>query len=120
MCWCDTGQVETYTHLFYECNRNSEAGEAVLRVAMAYDRNLSREKSLRLEVECDETFLLATMTVLATGLGFIWEMRKARKMTSLFRIRAELEAAVSVMRRSSIKRLREAGNIANNMLSNFF
>ena len=120
LCWCDSGQHETYTHLFYTCPKNREAGEAVLRVAQAYDRNLTVEKSLRLEIKTDETFTLPTVAILATGLLFIWENRKQRKQTTLFMMRAELEAAVSIRRRSRLRHVREAGEIMNNLLNNFF
>ena len=30
LCWCDSGESETYSHLFFTCNKNQEAGQAVL------------------------------------------------------------------------------------------
>ena len=57
--------------LFYKQSNNREAGEAVLRVARAYDRNLTVEKSLRLENKTDETFTLPTVAILAR-VGLIW------------------------------------------------
>ena len=71
LCWCESGQQETYMHLFYDCSKNREAGEAVLRVGKVYGRNLTMEKSLRMEVESDETFMLSTVSTLATGLFYI-------------------------------------------------
>ena len=53
------------------------------------------------------------------GLEFIWEQRKLKKATSTYSIRAELEAAVSLRRRSRSKKIREAGNIMENMINNF-
>ena len=100
-------QHETYTHLFYTCSKNREAGEAVLRVAQAYDRNLTVEKSLRLKIKTDETSILPTVAILAIGLLFIWENRKQRKQTTLFMMRAELEAAVSSKRSSRLRHIRE-------------
>ena len=107
-------------HLFFYCSKNKEAGEAMFRVGKAYDSNLTMEKTLRLEVESDEVFTLATVSVLATGLLYIWEKRKERKSTTLYMMRAELEAAVSIRRRSRLKKVREAGEIMHNMLNNFF
>ena len=46
-----------------------------------YDRNLTMEKSLRTEVQSDETFMLCTVSNLATGLLYIWEIRKLMKAT---------------------------------------
>jgi hypothetical protein len=120
LCWCDSGDQETYTHLFYDCIKNREAGEALLRCVKAYDQNLTVEKTLRLEFATDETFLLPTVATLSTGLEFIWENRKMRKTTTLFKMRAELEAAASIRRRSRLQCVREAGDIMHNMINNFF
>ena len=120
LCCCESGQQETYFHLFYDCSMNREAGEAVLRVVKAYARNLTMEKSLRMEFECDEPFMLPSVSTLATGLLFIWENRKIKKSTTLPMMRAELEAAVSIKRRSRLKKVKEAGQIMQNMIDNFF
>ena len=89
-------------------------------MAQAYGRNLTLEKSLRLEIKTDEPFTLPTVAILATGLLFVRENRKQRKQTTLFMMRAELEAAVSIRRRSRLRHVREAGDIMNNLLNNFF
>ena len=81
---------------------------------------MTLEKALRLELEADETFLLPTVILLTTGLEFIWENRKNRKATPVYKMRAELEAAVSIRRKSRLRRVREAGNIMHNVLNNFF
>ena len=92
----------------------------MLRVGRVYARNLTMEKSLRMEVESDEPFILSTVSTLATGLLFIWENRKLKKSTTLPMMRAELEAAVSIKRRSRLKKVREASQIMQNMIDNFF
>ena len=48
LCWCNSGDVENYQHLFYACSKNSEAGLALLSCVQSYNRRLSRAKSLRL------------------------------------------------------------------------
>ena len=63
---------------------------------------------MRVELNTDEIFILPTVTILVTGLLFIWENRKQRKQTTLFMMRAELEAAVSIRTRSSLRLVREA------------
>ena len=92
----------------------------VLRVVQSYDPACTEDKSLRLELNPDETFLLPTASLLSTGLNFIAENRKSRKSTSLFSIRSELEASVSLKKKSSSRRIREAGDIMKNMTENFF
>ena len=120
LCWCNTGEQETYIHLFFKCPKNNLAADALLRVVQSYDPACTEEKSLRLELNPDEIFLLPTASILSTGVNFIWENRKSRKSTSLFSIRSELEASVSLKRKSSSRRIREAGNIMKNMIENFF
>ena len=50
LCWCNSGETEDYSHLFYGCTKNAEAGESLLRCIQSYDRSLSQEGSLRLEL----------------------------------------------------------------------
>ena len=75
---------------------------------------------LRLQVETDEVFSLATMTILITGLETIWANRVEKKVITLYEMRSELESAVSIKRRSRDRRIREAGNIIQNVIDNFF
>ena len=106
-------------HLFYECSKNATAAQALLSCVKSYDSQLTPEKSLHLELAADLPFLLPSVAILATGLQFIWENRKLKKSTSFFAIRAELEAAVSLRRRSSSSKIREAAKIMSNMITNF-
>ena len=119
LCWCGTGVPETYLHLFYECPKNDIATIALIQCVKSYDRQLKPRKSLHLELAADLPFLLPSVAILATWPQFIWKNRKLKKSTSLFAIRAELEAAVSLRRRSSSSKIREAGKIMSNMISNF-
>ena len=56
---------------------------------------------------------LAAVYVVATGLKFIWEARLAKKQISFFQVRAELEAKISMLRRT---RHQEAGSKIQDML----
>ena len=120
LCWCESGAEEDYQHLFFDCVKNSEAGEAVLTCVRSYDRSLTTEKALRLELKGDECFLLPSVVLLASGLQYIWENRKQKVATPLFQMRAELEAAVTLRRKSSSKRIKESASIMENMINNFF
>ena len=77
-------------------------------------------KALRLKLVADDPFLLASTSILAIGLEFIWENRKTKKNTSLFSVRAELETAISIRRRSRLRRVKETAGIMENILDNFF
>ena len=120
LCWCNTGEVETYQHLFYGCSKNYEAGQALLRSVQYYDRSLTGVKSLRVELGADEPFLLASISILSSGLELIWENRKSKKSTAMYSMGAELELSISIKRRSRLKRIKEAAKIMENMVENFF
>ena len=61
-----------------------------MRVAQAYDSNLTVEKSLRLEIKTDETFTLPTVAILGTWLLFLWENKTQIKQPTLFMMWAAL------------------------------
>ena len=86
LCWCDSGQQETYKHLFFECPKNEEAGQSLMRVVQCYDRNISEEKALRIELTAVDPFLLPSVALLTAGLELIWERRKQRKSTTNYQI----------------------------------
>ena len=92
----------------------------MLRCAQSYDDQLTPEKALTLELRADEVFSLATITILSTGLEIIWANRQHKKITTMFMMRSELENAVSIRRRSRNRKIREAGEIIENILNNFF
>ena len=73
LCLCNSGAHESYMHLFFQCETNAQAGQALLRCVKSYDSNLTEDKSLRLELTTDESFLLACTSLLATGLEYVWE-----------------------------------------------
>ena len=119
-CWCAAGATETYHHLFFECSKNKEAGQALLTCIKSYNRDLSPTMSLRLELTADDPFLLPSVALLSAGLELIWERRKTKKRTALYEMRSELELAVSIRRRSRSRTIREAADIMLNMIVNFF
>jgi hypothetical protein len=120
LCWCDSGDVESYLHCFFLCEKNTDASAAMLRCAQSYDQGLTADKCLSLQVRADEVFSLAILTILTTGMETIWANRQQKKVTTLFTMRAELECAVSIKRRSRNRKIREAGEIVQNILNNFF
>ena len=92
----------------------------MLRCSKTYDTDLTAEKTLSLQVKAGEVFMLATLTIITTGLEAIWANRQVKKVTSLYTMRAQLECAVSIRRRSRNRKIREAGDIIQNILRNFF
>ena len=119
LCWCNSGEVETYKHLFFQCDMNKQAGQSLLKCLKSYDSLLTEEKCLRLELGSSEPFTLPSVSLLVTGLELIWKNRRQKKRTAVISIRAELENSVSIKRRSRVQRIRECASIMENMINNF-
>ena len=114
---CDTEERDTYQHCFFNCISNREAANSMLQWVKSYDSDLNAVRCLRLDIRADVPFTLPTIMVLATGLSLIWANRKLKKVTTVWAMRAELEARVQLLRRT--RRIREAGNILCTMIENF-
>ena len=84
-----------------------------MRCVQSYDRSLTEVRSLRVELSADETFLLAYISILSSGLELIWENRKIKKSTAMYSMRAELELSISIKRRSELRNM-------ENVVENFF
>ena len=119
LCWCSSECIETYQHMFFDCEKNSEAGSAILNCVRSYNEGLTNLKCLRLELNADDPFLLASVDIISTGLEHIFLNRRQKKTTSLFSIRTELETSVAIKRKSRSRRLRECAEIMQNMITNF-
>ena len=109
-CLCKT-EKEDLEHVFFSCSATAEAGLATLGWAQKVTPHITADDALRLELkgepDGDDSQQLAAITILATGLCYIWEARVNKKKVGKYEVRAELEAMVSLMRRT---RHRESGN----------
>ena len=56
--------------------------------------------SLAFGVELEAVDKLATLAIIATGLEYIWQARAEKKVVSQFRMRSEVEAAISILRKT--------------------
>ena len=105
---CQTG-VEDPMHAFFTCSYSRVAGLGLLGLVQELCPDLLPEDVLQLELGEDlpEADQLAAVYCIATGLKYIWEARLKKKQTTLIQIRAELEAMISLLRRT---RFRESGH----------
>ena len=112
--WCYGCLTRTeYASLHIEIHcRNRLAAESLLSLTRHYDKNISAEKALLLDINCDPLYALPT--ILATGLFLIWQNRLNKKGKTLYQIRSEIECLVCLLRRSRSKFLREAGEMVFN------
>ena len=98
---------------------NNAAAQALLCLTRPYDRSMTPEKTIALDINTvDSLYDLPVMLLLCTGMHFVWENRVNRRNISLDQIWAELECLVSLLRRS-MKMLKEAGEMIHNTMVNF-
>ena len=119
LCWCESGEDESYLHCFFACQKNSEAGNEILRLTRVYDYNLTPEQAIRLQVHADDVYERTAVVILSVGLEYIWKNRLQKKSTSVAMVRSELECAINLRRRSCSRILRETAAMMSNTLLNF-
>ena len=95
-------EVENLSHCFFDCTKNMLVGLALLGCVQQLIPGLSAEAAVRLDwglVLPDEENLAALCT-LTTGLKYIWEARLAKKVVMKYKMRAEIEAKVTILRKT--------------------
>ena len=94
--------VEDQLHAFFSCLKSLVPGLALLRHMQHAIPNLNPEDALRLELGHDlsDVDQLAAVCLLSTGLKYIWEARAEKKPIILYKMRAEIEAKISILRRT--------------------
>ena len=102
-------ELETPLHAFFECQHSMLSGLALLGYVQVLVPDLSPEAALRLElgIQLEEKEELAIMCMLASGMKYIWETRVEKKQVQTYKMRSEVEARVSILRKT---RHKEAGN----------
>ena len=116
---CPNQLQDSLSHSFFNCLKNSEASQFLLHLTRVYSPHVTPDQVLKLQIKTDALYELPTTLVLCTGLELIWRNRKAKKSTSLYETRAELECLVVSLRKSRPRGLREASSIIQNTLENF-
>ena len=63
---------------------------------------LSSQAMLRLDFgpDLNEVDTLATLSIISTGLMYIWQARTDKKVKYQYKMRADLEAAISILRKT--------------------
>ena len=90
---------------FFDCPNNLAAG-LLLGCVQQVCPGLSPDAAVRLElgVDVDDDTGLVALCILSTGLKFIWETRLEKKVVVTHRMRAEVEAKVSILWRTRFRR----------------
>ena len=93
--------VEDLTHCFFDCSRNMVVGLALLGCVQQIIPDLSADAAVRLDfrLRLTDEENMAALYILITGLKYIWEMRLTKKVVLKYKMRADLEAMVSILRK---------------------
>ena len=116
LCQLCQREVEDQVHAFFTCPHSLHAGLALIGYVQYCVPHLSPEAALKLDIGPDlsEQKVLATVCMLATGLKYIWKERQDKKQVATFKMRAEIEAIVSILRKT---RHREVGDYMLEMMN---
>ena len=104
LCTLCSREPEDPLHAFFNCQFNVVTGVALRGYVQSALPNISPEAVLRLELGNE---LSDVDELISTGMKYIWESRVQKKVVELFKMRAEIEAKVSILRKT---RHREAGD----------
>ena len=93
-------ETEDQVHALFDCIKNMGVGLALLGCAQQVLPDMSAEAAVLLDFQrcLPEEENLALQCILVTGMKYIWETRLAKKVVAKFRMRAEMEAKVSILR----------------------
>ena len=93
---------ENLLHCFFECPKSMVVGLTLLGYVQHVIPNLSPEAALLLDFQHSTTpeESLAACVMISTGLKYIWETRVNKKVVYTHCMRAEIEARVSILRRT--------------------
>ena len=99
----------------FNCSFNREVSSTLMNTLSNYQPNLTQTDVLTLNLEMDDPMELPSVWLISGVLQKIWDLRKEKKKCDLIRIRADLEAKVSLLRET---RYKESAKIISQMLSN--
>ena len=112
---CEDGVVEDLHHALISCPFNIELSQALLDILSVYQPNLDPSHTLTLNFVIEEHMELPVVWLTTNFFQEIWNHRKEKKRCILVRARADLEARVSLLRKT---RFSESATLISQMLSN--
>ena len=95
-------ETEDLVHAFFTCSQSRVVGLCLLGWVQGLCPDLSPEGAVQLQLggglDGDEE--LAAVYLLASGMKYIWESRKMKKKITLHQMRSEVEAIISILRKT--------------------
>ena len=86
-------------HALIRCPANQGIGEAVL-LCLPIQNDVQDQHVLQLQLDLDSPLELPAVWFLAAAWSSLWESRKIGRRPELYKVRADLEAKVSLLRRT--------------------
>ena len=108
---CLSDMMEDQVHAFIRCPGNHGVGEAVLQCLPEHSA-LGDQQVLKLQHNLAECHELPVVWFLAEAWRSIWESRTLGKRPELYKVRADLEGKVSLLRET-----RRLGEAAENIIA---
>ena len=102
LCKTCRASPEDLLHAFFSCPSSKAVGDLLLSFVRIVVPGLSPQQLLRLDLgpglaEADQ---LATICVISTGLNYIWQARVDKKVVTQYKMRAEIEAMITILRKT--------------------
>ena len=112
-----TEVVENRAHALVLCEGNMGVGKRVMRCLESVVPSIEVEAVLRLELGVEEDLELPVIWMISTVFSAIWKLRTDKSRVQLYKIRAQLEAKVNLLRET---RFTNSATILDEFVVNFF
>ena len=101
---CHTADEDIH-HALVSCPTSQGVAAMLLGFVQIAVPGLSSQAMLRLDFgpDLNEVDTLATLSIISTGLMYIWQARSDKKVKHQYKMRADLEAAISILRKTRFK-----------------
>ena len=96
---CELESLETLEHALVTCPANQGAGVALL-AALPTEARVEGQLALRLQLPVADQHELPVVWFLSVGWCSIWEQRCCGNKPELYKVRADLEAKISILRKT--------------------
>ena len=111
-------EVGTLSHELIFCIKNDDVGYKLLKCLQVYIPNIDAEGVLRLDHgPMEEDLSLPVTLITAIVLSSIWKQREAGSAIQAYKVRAEIEQYINLLRTS---RLQNTVTLLQDMLQNMF
>ena len=102
MCKLCQAATEDIHHALFSCPSNQNAAALLLSFVQVVVPDITSQAMLRLDFrqELNDIDSLAIVSILSTGLRHIWQARIEKKVVHQYKMRADIEAHISILRKT--------------------